>query len=513
MKSSTQRSFDSAANEKQSRKRPQSTTRKNRQPREAETVEQSFDFRRTVPVFEPRPEYLLVAVIRRLLWSCGGFDPHILGRDECASVRPVYSSMGAAVVITAGFALCSSLYFFSTVLGERQARTFAGLWALSIFVTDRYIVSSTRKRAIMRPYVPGGGQRKLFWTSFPWVNALPRLLLGALVSLVIAAPLEVALQKSRIATARQEQTNEMRRALNVQAENTIQAATADLTRRADSLQNQLTVLKTALTDATKVALGEADGTSGTRQVDLGPVYRLKLHEQEKAATALEAARTELRPKIADIEREIAGKRAEIETKYREQIMQTEADHSFSADWETLEMLRAKSPAINLMSWGLTVVFLALELCPVLAKLFSTWDTYDSFLQNLEGSTQMANLAAEADERLKWHLWIEMREMRAAYLKRQMAALSETTPRPEGWRVVGNRASNEFRDVASDALRYRRPPLWSEVSVQKPRRIVVLFRESRARVMEALRRAGEFLKNSLSLMEALRWLGKKIFPWL
>ena len=61
-----------------------------------------------------------------------------------------------------------------------------------------------------------------------------------------------------------------------------------------------------------------------------------------------------------------------------------------------------------------------------------------------------------DQRLKWQLWTEMREIRAAYSKRVFEPASQGDPAGGGLaRVAGTRASNEFRDVASDAMRSRR----------------------------------------------------------
>ena len=150
--------------------------------------------------------------------------------------------------------------------------------------------------------------------------------------------------------------------------------------------------------------------------------------------------------------------------------------------------------------------------PVLAKLFAPFDTYDAFLLNQEGSATISELTDLDDQRLKWQLSTEMREIRAGYLKRLLNLLCQETPRTDGWRVVGTRASNEFRDVASDALRSRRPPAYTVVSARTTPRIVVAAREGRDRIVAALRRGVEFLKNSLSLVEVIRWIGRKIGPW-
>jgi hypothetical protein len=514
MKENTQRASQSAPKEKEPRKRRAGSATKERLSREAKEAQKPFAFRRSAPgpASETCSELPLVAVGQRFFWCCGGFDPRILRRSECASVRPIYTTMGAAVLITAGFGFCSSLYFFSTVLTGRQALPFAGLWALFILATDRYIVSSTRKRAAVVLRKVGGQERQLVHTSTPFGNALLRLSLGAIVSVVISAPLEVALQKDRIAAFRTEQRNELRAALTQKSEKAIQAATAALIEQRGGLQTQLGNLRTAWMNADEKAKDEAAGTSGSVHYGLGPVYEIDRQDAERKLQELNSAKQTLGAQIDHIETQIAQVRTEVQGEYREQITQSQRDHSFSADFEALQALRAKSPAIDLMSWGLALVFLALELCPVLAKLFAPFDTYDAFLLNQEGSATISELTDLDDQRLKWQLWTEMREIRAGYLKRLLNLLCQETPRTDGWRVVGTRASNEFRDVASDALRSRRPPAYTVVSARTTPRIVVAAREGRDRIVAALRRGVEFLKNSLSLVEVIRWIGRKIGPW-
>jgi Domain of unknown function (DUF4407) len=299
--------------------------------------------------------------------------------------------------------------------------------------------------------------------------------------------------------------------LTQKSESVIQAATTGLIQQRADLQRQIKDLTVAWMNADELAKGEAGGTNGSKRYGAGTVYEIDRKDAEKKSDNLDAARKSLGPKIDDIEKQIAKVSAEIRGEYKKQITQSERDHSFSADFEALQALRAQSPAINIMSWGLTFVFLALELCPVLAKLFAPFDTYDSRLQNHEGSTKTADLTEFDDQRLKWQLWTDLREIRAAYVKRLMTPVCQEPPRADGWRVVGNRASNEFRDVASDALRSRHPPVYRVVSVRTPPRIVVAAREGRDRIVAALRRAGEFLKNSLSLVEVIRWVGRKLFP--
>jgi hypothetical protein len=164
---------------------------------------------------------------------------------------------------------------------------------------------------------------------------------------------------------------------------------------------------------------------------------------------------------------------------------------------------------------LVVVFLALELAPVLVKLFASYDTYDSYLQRLENIAIIDNLLVEIDAHLRYDLWVKLREIRAKFLEDQMSfLLGDSKLNEDTRRVVGNRASNEFRDTASSALRDKQPVIsYMKPRSQGGRELVVILRErlkeGKDRIAGTFRRLGEFLKTSLSAMEILRWLGIKI----
>lgn len=125
--------------------------------------------------------------LSRFLCFCSGADLKTLD-TECPSEINKYSAIGGTVLMTGIFAFISSSYaLYRVFLLEKSsiliALTFGVLWGLMIFNLDRYVVMSMRKDG--RP-----------WREF--LAAFPRLIIAALISLVIAKPLEVRLFEDRI---------------------------------------------------------------------------------------------------------------------------------------------------------------------------------------------------------------------------------------------------------------------------------------------------------------------------
>ena len=174
-------------------------------------------------------------------------------------------------------------------------------------------------------------------------------------------------------------------ALTQKSEKAIQAAIAPMIQQRAGLQAQLRDLRTAWLSADERAKDEAAGTGGSIVYGLGLVDEI---DPEGCGNKLQESvilpNQTLGARIDHIETQIADMRAEIQGEYTEQITEFQRDHSFSADFEALQALRAKSPAIDLMSWGLKPVFLALESMPRPGELFAPFDTYVRLLLNQEG---------------------------------------------------------------------------------------------------------------------------------
>jgi hypothetical protein len=123
----------------------------------------------------------------KFLWWCAGADAEIL-KYSSYSDHVKYAGIGGVVLAT-GFLAALSMGFAMHTIFENWFVTvpIAIVWSLIVFNLDRFIVSSTGK---------GDGESSISGKEF--LNALPRLLMAALLGITIAAPLETVIFKTEI---------------------------------------------------------------------------------------------------------------------------------------------------------------------------------------------------------------------------------------------------------------------------------------------------------------------------
>src|SRR5688572_19332860 len=106
---------------------------------------------------------------------CSGVNMTLL--EQCPTERSKYAGLGATIFFTGVFAFLSASFALYTVFDNVFIAVALGVvWGLMIFNLDRYIVSGMRKEG--RPVKE-------------MLNALPRIILAVLISIVIAKPLEL----------------------------------------------------------------------------------------------------------------------------------------------------------------------------------------------------------------------------------------------------------------------------------------------------------------------------------
>lgn len=123
----------------------------------------------------------------KFLWWCAGADAEILKYSsysdhvKYAGIGGVVLATGFMAAISMGFAMQTIFHFWYITVPIAIA------WALIVFNLDRFIVSSTGK---------GDGESSISGKEF--LNALPRLLMATLLGLTISAPLETVIFSKEI---------------------------------------------------------------------------------------------------------------------------------------------------------------------------------------------------------------------------------------------------------------------------------------------------------------------------
>jgi hypothetical protein len=303
--------------------------------------------------------------VTSFFWFCSGADVSTL--QKCPTESSKYAGIGATIFFTGLFAMLSAAYALYTVFDNIYASIFFGIvWGLMIFNLDRYIVSSMRKE--------GKVSREI-------LLATPRLVLAILISIVIAKPLELKIFEKEIQPE-----------LVVMEQQKYAEQEAELKQRfipaQDSLKTEIAQLKEEILakgakrdELRRIAQEEADGTGGSRKKNLGPIYKVKKADADKADAELQTLAEINNQRIAQLESTILKS---------EQSMYTELGSLArgklsgpAARIEALDRLTERSSAIWLAHWFILLLFIAIETAPVFVKLISSKGPYDNLINTEE----------------------------------------------------------------------------------------------------------------------------------
>jgi hypothetical protein len=308
-----------------------------------------------------------------------GADLKIL--EQCPSDRNKYAGIGATIFFTGLFAAMAAAYALFTVFDSYWIAVLLGLlWGSMIFNLDRYIVSSMRKDSRR--------SREL-------LTALPRIVLAIVISIVIARPLELKVFGKEIESelivmeqqvyARQEGELKGRYDANlVQLRKDVQALKSEIEQK--SIQRDALVL---------AAQQEADGTGGSKRRNLGPIYKVKKADADKAEKELQSLIQINSQRIAELESGIDGTQREMNGEIGS-LGRTKLNGP-AARLEALSRLTAQSPAMWWAHIFIIILFLIIESAPILVKLISRSGPYDSLLHITEHKYRCMETEAIATE--------------------------------------------------------------------------------------------------------------------
>lgn len=304
---------------------------------------------------------------------CSGADLATL--DRCPTDRHKYMGIGATIFFTGVLAFFSSAYALFTVFESYPAAVGFGLvWGAMIFNLDRYIVMSMKS--------VGRWWRDLF-------IAVPRLLLAGLLAVVISRPLELKIFEKEIqaelGVMQQEVYKTQEAGVQSRFQNQIEQKRAEIANLKSEIVQKSAHRDTLLLEANR----EADGTGGSRQRNLGPIYQTKKLAADQAQAELDSLTAKTQPQILEKEKAIAQLEADVRTETAA-LDRTKFD-GMAARMEALRRLTERSPAILLASLFILLLFVAIETAPIFVKLISPRSPYDYLLHEQEHVFEMSHL--------------------------------------------------------------------------------------------------------------------------
>ena len=312
--------------------------------------------------------------IQSFFLFCSGVHHSILNRTPTELNK--YVGIGATIFFTGVFAAIASGYAIFTVFNSYIISALFGLiWGLMIFNLDRYIVSTIKKKGN-------------FFRDF--ISATPRLVLAILIAVVIAKPLELKIFDSEI----QSELALMQQENYKKQEDLVRLRFSD---ERSTVQNEIVVLKNEMAQKTAerdrldgAALAEADGTGGSEIRNMGPIYRAKKADAQKAQEELDALEAINNPIITTKTEKLASLDGEVKTELA--AMNKVMLSGFAARIDALDRVNQRSEAVFYAGLFIMFLFVAIETAPIFVKLITSRSPYDYVLDKHEHAFAMNHKA-------------------------------------------------------------------------------------------------------------------------
>jgi len=303
--------------------------------------------------------------ITDLFLFASGADAQLL--ERCPSEKSKYIGIGGTVFFTGLFAAMAAAYALFTVFDNYFIAISLGLiWGLMIFNLDRFIVSSMRK------------EEKLWRELF---TALPRILLAVIISLVIAKPIELKIFAKEIEPELVVMEQEAYASQEAKASMRYEPAIAQIKQDIEQLKKEVTEKALQRDGLVAAAQQEADGTGGSKIKNLGPIYKVKKADADKAETELTELTTKNDSRVAELEKQMASYQSDMGNTIGN-LARTKLDGP-AARMEALDRLTAASSAMGWAHVFIIILFLMIESTPILVKLMSKKGPYESLLHTVE----------------------------------------------------------------------------------------------------------------------------------
>lgn len=315
-------------------------------------------------------------MLKQFFILCSGADRDLLeGCSEGEQTK--YVGIGATVFFTAVMAFLASAYALFTVFDSiYPALIFGFVWSLLIFNLDRFIVSTIKKR-------------DRFMDEF--LQATPRIMLAIIIAIVISKPLEIKIFEKEINTVLLKEKNEMELANKKQVGNYFKSDLDKNKAEIASLKADILTKEKEVNALYSTYITEAEGTTGTKKLGKGPVYKEKREKHDASLKEFAALKTENEAKIA--EKEKAGK--QLQADLDKKVLQTQPII------EGFDGLMARINALNKLPWlpsfFIMLLFLAIETSPIIAKLLAPKGEFD-FKQEEAETAMKATLSQNKYQR-------------------------------------------------------------------------------------------------------------------
>ena len=297
----------------------------------------------------------------RFFWWCAGADKRILTFSSYSD-HVKYVGLGGIVLATGILATISMFFAINYIFEDVRIAIPVGLlWGAIIFNLDRFIVSST-----------GKGDYSDDMTGKEWKNAAPRLLMAIILGLTISAPLEVYIFQKEI----DKQFYKMN-----EKEQKVEIKKIELQYTTSPEFNKLNSDKARLDSEIQILEKEREGYKSlaakentTEKGGCGP----KCQKFELMASEVMVRIDEKTAKIAFIDKKLQVFEDNKTNKIKELSKVNGSSHGLLDRILALEDV----PGSAVPTWLVRLMFIFIEIAPVLLKMQLTKSPYDYMSENV-----------------------------------------------------------------------------------------------------------------------------------
>jgi hypothetical protein len=298
---------------------------------------------------------------------CAGSNFSLIRKSPSEIAKHV--GIGGVIFFTGLLAALSSGYAFYTIFDSKIFATIFGLiWGLMIFNLDRFIVASMRKS--------GGMWRQFFM-------ALPRILLAAVLGIVISKPLELKIFEKEIDKQLNVIINRNKAKLQKEIKSRYDEQGQYYNKERDSIysteKRMIGELNQATLDLEKEIVGTSTETT-TGKKGYGSNAKRKEEIKKLKQMAYDNFIRENKTKLDSLDLKVKNENEQFEQELKNTDPLEDRYNGFAARMQALQELGNEYKILGIASLFISLLFILIEMSPVLVKLIMPKGPYDHLLE-------------------------------------------------------------------------------------------------------------------------------------
>lgn len=315
------------------------------------------------------------SMLNEFMWFCSGANKDIVRR--CPNEHSKYFGIGGTILFTALMASLSGGYAITTVFKDvTSGICFGAFWGALIFNLDRFIVNtmySDGKHTISKEEIFGG---------------LPRLIIAIFLGIVISYPIELKIFETEINRSMKEiaqdrTSNDKSKTTKIWDTSFDEKNKTELRADRDNNQNTISNLEKSINTYSPKTLRKSKKDDSGNIVYFNvsnPSFVRFQREKQQEIRVLKSDIAQLNTQISSITSIIVGKGVKISEQTGKDKQENDSFNGLSTRMRAFSDLKSKEPSTEIASIFIMLLFIIIEISPVLFKMMISAGDYDLILK-------------------------------------------------------------------------------------------------------------------------------------